>query len=66
MIEPAMGWFEIKEIHTKYAAYIANLVEQVCLPRYPWPTKVITDRGNKLLVEFAQLIEHEYRIVKKL
>ena len=66
MIDPAMGWFEIKEIHPKRADYIANLVEQVCLTRYPWPTKVIIDRGNEFLTEFDQLIEDEYGIVKKL
>ena len=66
MIDPATGWFEIKEIHTKRADYIANLVEQVWLTRYPWPTKVITDRGNEFLAEFAQLIKDEYGIEKKL
>ena len=54
MIDPATGWYEIKEIHTKSADYIANLVEQVWLTRYPWPNKVITDRGNEFLAEFAQ------------
>ena len=28
MIDPATGWFEIREIHTKNAASIANIVEQ--------------------------------------
>ena len=46
MIDPATNWFEIKEIKTKRADVIANLVEQIWLTRYPWPTKVITDRGT--------------------
>ena len=34
--------------------------------RYSWPTKVITDGGTEFLADFVQLIEDEYRIVKKL
>ena len=66
MIDPATNWFEIKEIKTKRADVIANLVEQIWLTRYPWPTKVITDRGTEILAEFAQLIKDEYGIEKKL
>ena len=35
MIDPATNWFEIKEIKTKCADVIANLVEQIWLTRYP-------------------------------
>ena len=46
MIDPATGWFEIKEIKTKRADVIAiaNLVEQTWLVRYPWPDLIIMDR----------------------
>ena len=38
MIDPATGWFEIVEIPTKRADYIANILECHWLTRCPWPT----------------------------
>jgi hypothetical protein len=43
MIDPASGWFEIVEIPTKQADFIANLLEFHWLTRYPWPTKIRMD-----------------------
>jgi hypothetical protein len=40
MIDPATGWFEIVEVPTKQADYIANLLEFNWLSRYPWPTEI--------------------------
>jgi len=34
MIDPATGWFEIKEIESKRADYIANYLEQTWFNRY--------------------------------
>ena len=65
MIDPAMGWFEMKDIPDKRADTIANLVEQTWLTRYPWPTQIIFDRGNEFLAEFAQMVVEDYGIKKK-
>ena len=40
MIDPATGWFEIREIKNKEALEIANLVEVIWLTRYPWPNGI--------------------------
>ena len=65
MIDPATGWFEIKEIKTKTADVVANEVELTWLTRYPWPEKVIMDRGKEFLAEFADMIEKDYGIKLK-
>jgi hypothetical protein len=62
MIDPATGWFEIVDIKTKRADVIANKIEQAWLTKYPWPTKVVTDRGTEFLAEFTQLVQDEYGI----
>jgi RNase H-like domain found in reverse transcriptase/Integrase zinc binding domain len=43
MIDPATGLFEIAEIPTKRADFIANLLEFHWLTCYPWPTKIRMD-----------------------
>ena len=65
MIDPATGWFEIEEIKTKTADVVANEVELTWLTRYPWPEKVIMDRGKEFLAEFADMIEKDYGIKLK-
>ena len=41
-------------------------MEQVWLTRYPWPTRIIYDRGGKFLgKEFQALIRQEYDIITK-
>jgi Integrase zinc binding domain len=51
MIDPATGWFEIVEIPTKRADFIANLLEFHWLTRYPWPTKIRMDRCGEFKAE---------------
>ena len=63
MIDPATGWIEIVEITTKSADEIINVVDQAWLSRYPWPTKVISDRGGEFMKEFAESLK-EYGINK--
>ena len=66
MTDPATGWFEIAQIKTKRADFVANTVEQVWLTRYPWPTRIIYDRGGEFLgKEFQDLIRQEYDIIAK-
>ena len=66
MIDPATGWFEIKQVPgTKRADIVANIVEQVWLNRYPWPQKVVLDRGTEFMAEFSRMIQEDYGIKKK-
>ena len=47
MIDPATGWFELKQIPDKTAHAAAEAVEQTWLTRYPWPSQLIYDRGSE-------------------
>ena len=65
MIDPATGWFEIKECPDKEAITIANLVEQVWLTRYPWPDVLNYDKGKEFMGEFAKMIKEDYGITRR-
>jgi len=62
MIDPATGWFEIKELKGKEAISVANSVEQTWLTRYPWPREIVFDRGTEFMSQFAKMIEEDYEI----
>lgn len=65
-IDPAIGWFEIKEVPgTKGTEFIANIVEQTWLTRYPWSHKVILDRGTEFMDKFSKMIQDDYGIKQK-
>ena len=49
MIDPTTGWFEIENYKNKQAATVLNLVYQLWLCRYPQPTIITYNIGNKLL-----------------
>ena len=65
MIDPATRWFEMREIKTKSADSVANVLEQAWLTRYPWPTRMIFDRGSEFLAELCQMIKNDYGIKVK-
>ena len=65
MIDPATGWFEIKEIHGIDAAAVANLVELTWLTRYPRLTQITFDRGTKFMADFAKMVRNDYSIKTK-
>jgi hypothetical protein len=65
MIDPATGWFEMREIPNKESITIANLIEQTWFSRYPWPTQVILDRGTEFMGEFTKMVEKDYGVKKK-
>eukprot|EP00957_Ditylum_brightwellii_P158406 12056683-Ditylum_brightwellii.AAC.1 len=48
------------EIKTKCADVIANAIE-----RYPWPTKVVLDRGTEFMAKFTEMIQKDYRVTKQ-
>ena len=53
MINPATGWFEVKELKTKESWKVANIVEQTWLTQYPWPTILNYNQGTEFMAEFA-------------
>jgi hypothetical protein len=65
MIDPATGWFEMKQLKTKKADEVSNAVETTWLTRYPWPQEIVFDAGSEFKAEFRQMIEKEYRIKAK-
>jgi hypothetical protein len=65
MIDPARGWFELKELTNKEAITTANLVEQMWLTCYPIPQILYYDIGTEFMAEFAEMIENDYGIKRK-
>ena len=65
MIDPATGWFEMKEIPNKEAITIANIIEQTWFSRYPWPTQITFDRGSEFMGEFTRMVQKDYGVKKK-
>jgi len=67
MIDPASGWFEIKEYDDKQSITVTNIVEQEWLSRYPWPTQVTLDRGSEFIGhDFQDMIRDDYGVTTKL
>ena len=54
MIDHVIGRFEITQCDDRRAMSIENLVETMCLTRYPIPTEITYDQGSKF-------IGHEFR-----
>eukprot|EP00957_Ditylum_brightwellii_P044650 3385034-Ditylum_brightwellii.AAC.1 len=51
-----------KEIKTKRADVIINVIEQTLFSRYPWPTEVVLDRGTEFMAKFTAMIQRDYRM----
>ena len=62
MIDPATGWFEMREIKNKTPINIANIFEQTWLTRYPWPSEITFDRGTEFMTDFADMVRDDYGI----
>ena len=56
MIDPATGWFEMRQISSKHAYVVANEVELAWLTRYPRPSIITYDRGTEFMAEFATMV----------
>jgi len=65
MIDPATGWFEMKQVEDKEAITVAEVVEQTWLTRYPWPTQIVYDKGSEFMGDFAQMVEKDYGIKRR-
>ena len=68
MIDPATGWFEIAQVpaeHDKFnSAETAYQFEHVWLNRYPWPTKLVMDKGKEFMADVIKLCQN-YGIARK-
>jgi hypothetical protein len=49
MIDPATGWFKIKQYDNKKSITVANIVEQEWLTHYQQPYLVTLDHGRKFI-----------------
>jgi putative transposase len=66
MIDPATGWFEIRQYDDKRSITVANIVEQEWLTRYPRPSLITLDRGSEFIGEdFRDMCENDYGIKRK-
>ena len=65
MIDPATGWFEVRQISEKKAITVAHVVETTWLTRYPLPNILIYDRGSEFMGDFANMIKNDYPDIKK-
>ncbi len=65
MIDPATGWFEMKQLTSKKADEVANAIELTWLTRYPWPQEITYDAGSEFKAEFQKLVLEEYHIKAK-
>ena len=62
MIDPATGLFEIAQVKNKRADHVANVLELTWLTRYPWPEKIILDRGSEFMAEVRAMLKDDYGI----
>ena len=65
MIDPATGWFEMVRIANKEAFSIASAAEMAWFTRYPWPQKIIYDRGTEFMGEFRRMVREDYGVMTK-
>ena len=65
MIDPATVWIDIKEISTKRANVVANVLEKTWLTRYPRPSVITLDRGKEFMAEVKKMIRNDYGIKKR-
>jgi len=64
MIDPVTGWIEIKDIKTKRADAVSNVIEKTWLTRYPRPSVITLDRGKEFMAEVTKMIKNDYGIKK--
>ena len=55
MIDPATGWFEVKDIPEPTALACQNAFDDVWVARYPRPQYIGFDNGSEYKAEFKEL-----------
>jgi transposase InsO family protein len=58
MIDPATGWFEIKDIPNKEAGTVMDTFHNTWLCRYPRPTHIGFDNGSEFKAQFKDMCEN--------
>ena len=67
MIDPATGWFKIKQYDDKKSITVANIVEQEWLARYPRPYLITLDQGSEFIgQDFHDMCVNDYGINRKI
>ena len=67
MMDPATGWFKIKQDDDKKSNTVANIVEQEWLARYPRTYLITLDRGSEFIgQDFCDMCKNDYRIKRKI
>ena len=66
MINPATGWFEIKQYDDKKSITVVNIVEQEWLMHYPRPSLITLDHGSEFIgQDFHDMHVNDYGITRK-
>ena len=66
MIDPATGWFKIKDYNDKRSITVANIVKQEWLTCYPHPYLVTLDcRSEFIGQDFCKMCKNDYGIKRK-
>jgi hypothetical protein len=66
MIDPATGWFEIKQYDDKKSRTVANIVEQEWLTCYLQPSLITLDQGSEFIgQDFRDMCVNDYGIKQK-
>ena len=65
MIDPATGWFKISKIPNKKTAEISDITKKTWFTCYPLPQRIVFDRGNKFMAEFAKMCQTYYGLKSK-
>ena len=65
LINPATCWFKMAQIPNKMAAEIADITEKTWFTRYPFPHRIMFNRGTKFMAEFAKMCQNEYGLKRK-
>ena len=67
MIDPATGWFEIKQYDDKKSITVANIVKQEWIARYPRPYLITLERGSEFVgQDFCDMCVNDYGIKRKI
>ena len=67
MIDPATGWFKIKQYNDKKSITVANIVEQEWLARYPRLYLITLDQGSEFIgQDFCDMCINDYGIKRKI
>jgi len=64
MLDPATRCIEIKEIKSKHADIVADVLEKTWLTCYPRPSEITLDLGSELMAEVMKIIKNDYGIKK--